>query len=120
MRQGDGQLHALEVAVGQDSALAVGLFVEAEIKGRPAAGVIVLPRSALRPAGDSNQGDSQQVLVVDDDSRLRFRDVDVLRLDGEQAVIGEGLAAGETVCVSPLEVVTDGMKVRAVAAEERS
>ncbi len=28
--------------------LAVGLFVEAVIKGRPATGVVVLPRSALR------------------------------------------------------------------------
>ena len=94
--------------------LAVGLFVEVEIGGRPASGVVVLPRSALRPVGDS-----YQVLVVDDDSRLRFRDVEVLRLEGEEAMIGGGLAAEETVCISPLEIVTDGMKVR-TAAEERS
>ena len=31
--------------------LAIGLFVEAEIVGRPTPGVIVLPRSALRPEG---------------------------------------------------------------------
>lgn len=99
--------------------LAVGLFVEAEISGRPAPGVIVLPRSALRSgaAGD-------QVLVVDDDDRLRFRDVEVVRLDGEQAVIGAGLEVGERVCVSSLDVATDGMKVRAAApaggAKERS
>ncbi len=95
--------------------LAVGLFVEAEIEGRPAAGVVVLPRSALRP-----EGDRHQVLVVDGDSRLRFRDVEVLRLEGERAVIGDGLSAGETVCVSPLDVATDGMKVRTAAVEERS
>ncbi len=95
--------------------LAVGLFVEAEIEGRPAAGVIVLPRSALRP-----EGDGYQLLVVDHDSRLRFRDVEVLRLDGEQATIGDGLEAGETVCISPLDVATDGMKVRAAAAGEAS
>lgn len=95
--------------------LAVGLFVEAEIEGRPAADVIVLPRSALRP-----QGDAYQVLVVDDDSRLRFRDVSVLRLEGEQATIGSGLEVGETVCVSALDVATDGMKVRAAPAGEQS
>ena len=69
--------------------LTIGLFVEAEIKGRSAAGAIVLPRSALRP-----EGDAYQVLVVDGDSRLRFRDVEVQRLDGEQAMIGDGLDAG--------------------------
>ncbi len=93
----------------------VGLFVEAEIEGRPAAGVVVLPRSALRP-----EGDAYQVLVVDDDSRLRFRDVEVLRLDGEQATIGHGLEADETVCVSSMDVATDGMKVRTAGAEERA
>ncbi len=112
--------------------LAVGLFVEAVIKGRPATGVVVLPRSALRPEAESvvppeggkrnipsEGGQRNQVLVVDDDSRLRFRDVEVLRLAGEQAVIGDGLADGETVCVSPLDVVTDGMKVRAGTTEEQ-
>lgn len=98
--------------------LAVGLFVEAVIAGRRAEGVVVLPRLALRPAGDG-----YRVLVVDGDDRLRFRDLDVLRLDGERAVIGDGLEEGERVCVSPLDVVTDGMRVRTAAGaarEERS
>lgn len=96
--------------------LAVGLFVEAEIDGRPAPGVVVLPRSALRPAGGGHQ-----VLVVDGDSRLRFRDVEVTRLDGERAILGGGLEDGEKVCVSPLDVATDGMKVRAAeVAKEAS
>lgn len=92
--------------------LAVGMFVEAEIAGRAAAGVVVLPRSAIRP------GREPQVLVVDGEDRLRFRDVEVLRLDGEEAVIAAGLEAGERVCVSTLDVVTDGMRVRTVDAEE--
>ncbi len=92
--------------------LAVGLFVEAQIEGRPAEGVVALPRSALRP-----DGDDFQVLVVDADSRLRFRDVVVLRLEGERAILDEGLADGETVCVSPLDIVTDGMKVRTAEAQ---
>ena len=95
--------------------LAVGLFVEAEIRGRPADNIVVLPRSALRPAGDG-----YQVLVVDGDSRLRFRDVEVLRLDGERAMIGDGLDEGAAVCVSTLDIATDGMKVRSSAAGERT
>ncbi len=85
--------------------LPMGLFVDAEIEGRVARSVIVLPRSALR-AGD-------RVLVVDGDSRLRFRDVEVLRLDADQAVVSSGLSDGEEVCVSPLTAAVDGMLVRA-------
>jgi RND family efflux transporter MFP subunit len=84
--------------------LAVGLFVEAEIQGRAVRDAIVLPGSALR--------DTKRVLVVDEEDRLRFREVEVLRADRRQVVIGSGLAAGERVCISPLEAVTDGMRVR--------
>ncbi len=98
--------------------MAVGLFVEAMIRGRAADNVAVLPRVALRSTGETHQ-----VLVVDNGDRLRFRDVEVRRLQGEQVVIGEGLVEGERVCVSPLEVVTEGMRVRTVsdgASEELS
>ena len=84
--------------------LAVGLFVNAEIKGLELEDVIVLPRHALRHGS--------RVLVVDADSRLRFREVEVLRIQGEEVVIAEGLENGERVCISPLEVVVDGMRVR--------
>ncbi len=106
-----------EAAAGDPSRppLVVGMFVEAEIEGRPATDVAVLPRSALRA-----DGDDYQVLVVDDDGRLRFRDVEVVRLEGERAIVGDGVAGGETVCVSTLDVATDGMKVRVTASEERS
>ena len=84
--------------------LAVGLFVEAEIAGRVLDDVVVLPRTALRTANT--------ILVVDTEHRLRFRTVDVLRVTRDQVIIGGGLDAGERVCVSNLEAVTDGMKVR--------
>lgn len=84
--------------------LAAGLFVEAEIEGYGVTDVVVLPRAALR--GQS------QVLVVDDENRLRFRDVDILRVTRQDIVVRSGLSHGERVCLSPLEAVTDGMKVR--------
>jgi RND family efflux transporter MFP subunit len=92
--------------------LAAGLFVEAEIEGVKAENVVVLPRSALR--------DNDRVLVVDDDNRLRFRDVDLLRVTREEIFVQGGLAAGERVCLSPLEAVTDGMKVRTDGAARKS
>ena len=84
--------------------LAVGLFVEAEIAGSEVANVVVLPRSALR--GDA------VVLVVDEDERLRFREVDVLRAARDKVYIRGGLVPGERVCVSPLESAIEGMRVR--------
>ena len=84
--------------------LSVGLFVQADILGERVEDVVVLPRSALRGG--------RQVLVVDDEGLLRFREVEVLRVAREEAVIGAGLREGERVCVSPLETAVDGMRVR--------
>jgi RND family efflux transporter MFP subunit len=88
--------------------LAVGLFVQADIMGRVLDDAFVVPRSALR---DWEGRDRDQVLVVDAESRLRFRDVDVIRTERDRVIIGGGLQAGERVCVSPLRAVTDGMFV---------
>ena len=84
--------------------LSVGLFVEADISGKEAEGIVTLPRSSLR--GEN------QVLVIDAEDRLRYRDVDLLRVDAEDILVRGGLEAGERVCVSALETATDGMKVR--------
>ena len=91
-------------AQGRVVPLAVGLFVEAEIRGRSVPDAVLLPRSALH--------DGDRVLVLDAESRLRFRSVDVLRVQGDEVVIGEGLSDGERVCVSPLAAPVEGMSVR--------
>ncbi len=92
--------------------LAVGLYVEAEIEGITAEAVAVLPRSALRGR--------DQVLVVTPKDRLEFRDVDLLRTTREEIYVRGGLEAGERVCLSPLEAVTDGMQVRTRASESEA
>jgi RND family efflux transporter MFP subunit len=89
--------------------LATGMFVEAEIHGKPAPGVFLLPREALRGA--------DQVLIVDGESRLRFRSVQILRTTRDLAVVGDGLQDGDQVCISPLQAVTDGMEVRIFTGE---
>ena len=83
--------------------LAVGMFVEATITGRTFDDVVVLPRAALRP--------DRTVLVVGREHRLAARQVDVLRLSHDQALVRGGLAAGELVCVSTLDSFVDGMAV---------
>jgi multidrug efflux pump subunit AcrA (membrane-fusion protein) len=53
-----------------------------------------------------------RVLVVDEESRLRLRSVEVKRLQGAEVILSSGLEEGERVCASPLDVVVDGMRVR--------
>lgn len=90
----------------QQTPLAVGLFVEAEIEGRTVDNVFQLPRSALR--------NEDNVLIIDADNRLRRRKVDVLRTDFKSALISSGLQAGDRVCVSPVEAFVDGLLVEIV------
>ncbi len=93
--------------------LAVGLFVEAEIQGRKVENVYVLPRTALR----TDVG-IDLVYVVDAGDRLRFKNVEVLRANRDDVVIGGGLQPGDRVCVSPLAAAVDGMAVRIISGPE--
>ncbi len=88
---------------------AVGMFVNARIHGRTVDNVVVVPRSALR--------NDNRVLIVDGQNRLRFRKVEPLRLYGDQVVLKSGLAAGERLCLSPLQTPIDGMPVRMARAD---
>ena len=85
--------------------LAVGMFVTAEILGHHAENVVVIPRSALRG--------KNRVLVVTD-NRLYYRTIDILRADAEKVVVKSGLKSGEQLCISPIDTVVDGMRVRTV------
>lgn len=95
---------------GNDTpSLPVGLFVNASIEGRLAKDVVILPRAALR-----NQN---QVLVVDAESRLRYRNVELLRFEKDNVIISSGLKQGDTVNLSPIQTVIDGMRVKPVPAQ---
>ena len=89
--------------------LAVGLYVQAALKGRQLERAIVIPRDALR-AGN-------QVFVVNDQDRLEVRQVDVTHSDRKQAVVASGLAAQEQVVVSSIRNPIDGMALQALNSE---
>ena len=84
--------------------LAIGLFVHAEIEGERLDDVYVLPRDALRSGS--------RLYLVDEENRIRFREVEVLRTERDEIIVGEGLAPGDRVCTSPLEATIEGMQVR--------
>ena len=83
--------------------LPIGLFVDARIVGRSIEDVVTLPRSALREGG--------RVLILEEGNRLRYRSVEVLRVEGETALISSGVEDGDLICISQLDAVIDGMRV---------
>ena len=83
--------------------LPVGAFVNAEIEGITLESAFQLPRSALRQ--------NNQVLVVDEESRLRFREVSIARYEQDRILIQSGLKEGDIVNISPIQAVVDGMEV---------
>lgn len=87
--------------------LAVGLFVTAEISGKEVSDVFVLPRSALR--------DNNRVALADVENRLQLREVEVLRTQYDSVIIQSGLKANERVIISDLDIIVEGMKIRAVS-----
>jgi len=92
---------------GQDkdrAPLSVGLFVEADIKGKAYKNVFALPRQALK--------EQNQLIIVKDDNTLEFRTVTVLQSNATAAYIRDGLREGERVMSSTLENPVDGMTVQ--------
>lgn len=88
--------------------LPVGLFVNAEIAGTTRESISIVPRAALRGR--------EHVLVVDQENTLRFREVEIARLESDRILILSGLRPGDRACVSLLETPVDGMKVRVAEA----
>lgn len=86
--------------------LPVGLYVEATIAGKSVDNIVSLPREVIRGG--------TQVLVVDSENRMHFRDVEILRLESDRVLISGGLRAGELICMSPIQAVVDGMAVQVV------
>jgi len=91
--------------------LAPGMFVELQIKGKLLEQVIRAPRHAVHNGAE---------VWVYREGRLWVQKVEIVRQDKDYAYVRSGLGDGELVVVSPLDVVTDGMRVRkAEAGSER-
>ena len=89
--------------------LKVGTFVSAEIEGRSAGKVVVLPRLALR--GDDT------VLIANEARELEVRTVTVVRAEPHQVYISSGVDGGEQVVTTTLEAPIPGMKL-AITTEQ--
>ncbi len=88
----------------QEMPLKFGRFVSAEITGVQANNIVKLPRFVLRLDGT--------VLTVDEDSKLRVNDVNVIRTDEDFVYIGDGLLPSHQVVMSAVSTPYNGMPVR--------
>lgn len=95
---GTGRVHGMP--------LAVGLFVSAEIEGINETEALVMPRTALRNA--------DKVYVINDESKLEIRTVDVLSTSEDRVLVTAGVKVGERVVTSTIPTATDGMLVNAI------
>ena len=89
-------------AAGQPP-LKVGMFVAAEITGNRMTDVFVIPRSVMRP-GD-------EVLLIDDQNKLRRIPLEVRWRDERSVVVERGLGPGAVLCLTQLPFAADGAVV---------
>lgn len=80
-----------------------GLFLEGEVRGATLKGVIPVPREAVRG--------KDQVLVINEDHLLERRKIVPLRSTAEEIYTSAGLADGERVILTKLELPVEGMKL---------
>jgi multidrug efflux system membrane fusion protein len=83
--------------------LKVGQFVNAEIEGRTLKEVFVIPEQAVRFGS--------QVKVIDDENRIRFREVEVIWNDLPNLIVRDGLVEGDRICLTVLPFAVDGALV---------
>ena len=88
---------------GAKPPLSVGMFVTAEIEGKVYESVFELSRSALRG--------KNTIWIISEDEKLYKKEVKVLRLEKERAIIESGISEGSRICISSLDVVVNGMDV---------
>lgn len=84
--------------------LRFGQFVETQIDGLVVDNAVRIPRQAL--FGQST------VYVLDDDNRLRRKQVSVARSEGDAVVVDGGLQSGDRVVLTRLSLMADGSPVR--------
>jgi RND family efflux transporter MFP subunit len=90
--------------------MAMGMFVQARIEGKTFRDRVVLPPSALV--------DGDTVWIILANNTLQQRKVRLAHVDARRLVLDDGVLPGEKVYFNPADVVTDGMRVKAVPAIE--
>jgi RND family efflux transporter MFP subunit len=84
------------------SELRYGSYVTAQIKGSHANNVAIVPRHLVV---------NGQIATLNDDNTLRYQSVDIIRQQGANVVIAEGLGERAKLITSALDYPLEGMKL---------
>lgn len=84
----------------QQPPIRFGAYVTADIFG------INIERASTIPSYLINKG---RVPLLDEESKLRFVNIEVIRQDGSNIIVGEGLSHGDRLITSALDYPIDGM-----------
>jgi hypothetical protein len=98
-----------QVEEGVRPPLVRGAYCEVELRAPPLASHLVVPRASLFDGG---------VYVLDEDSRLRRREIEPLFEQSDFVCVQRGLEAGLRLVVSDPRPAIDGQLVRAHAADD--
>ncbi|RUO26058.1 efflux RND transporter periplasmic adaptor subunit [Aliidiomarina minuta] len=91
--------------------LRFGQFVTVRIEGQSVAEVYRLPQEAL--VRDS-------IWLVSDDNTLQRRQVNILRKEGRDVLVSDGISSSDTLVVMPPNFPQHGMRVRPVAEDTQT
>lgn len=89
--------------------LRFGSYVNAKIIGQQVEDATSVPRHLVKEG---------RVAILDEDSRLHYTPVNIIRNEGENVLISKGLNQGDKVIVSALDYPVDGMKLALPSAEK--
>ncbi len=94
------------------SPLKNGSFVEAKIPSKVLNNIVAVPRYLLR--------ENNQILVIDDESRIAFRTVNIVHSDEQYLYINSGLNEGENICLTSIDFPVEGEQVKISTATNSS
>ncbi len=82
--------------------LRFGSYITAKIVGIEIAAASIVPRYLV---------DNGRVAILDSESKLHYSNIDIVRNDGKNVIVANGLFDGDQLIVSALDYPVDGMKL---------
>ena len=101
--------HLDENKTDNELPLRFGSYVQAKILGQEIASASIVPRYLVV---------NNRVAILDDESKLHYADINIIRQEGGNVVVSKGLLDGDKLIVSALDYPVDGMKLALATDEE--
>ena len=93
------------------SPLRFGAYVNAKIQGQDVKSAAVIPRYLIVDG---------KVAILDEASKLHYATIDIIRQQGANVIVANGLADGDQLIVSALDYPVDGMDLALLGEETES